>query len=168
MKKQTWKRLPAPKMAAAGLAAVLMLILSVPGQAAPKKHWYTDAKWWAGTAVILGVSALDVQSSCRAFAEGYHEENFVIRGSQSCGQVSGFGFSFAALSVGLHAMAWHCQQDDFWTKRAAGEKGRCYGENQYEGKHPKLNALLVYGAIPAIQAGVHIAAAVHNYELPRL
>ncbi len=158
---------PAPKSKATGaLAVIVLFLLAVPAQASPR-HWYSDAKWWAGTAVIVGATALDVQSTCRNFGRGYVEGDFVIRGSTSCGEVSGIAFSAAAFSVGMHALAWHCQQEDFWT-HADGQRGRCYGENHYVGKHPTLNAWLVYGAIPAIQFGAHVPAAIYNYTRPNL
>jgi hypothetical protein len=133
------------------------LALAAPGQAAPK-HWYTDGRWWAGTAVIVGSNILDVQSSCRAYGMGYHEQGSLLRGTRSCGKVAAVGMSFTGLYIGLHALAWHCQQSSF-------HPFTCYGANQYDGNHPKLWGAMVYGTIPAIQAGVHLNAAIGNYRL---
>lgn len=143
---------------AMGVAAIILVLLTLatPAQAAPK-HWYKDWKWYAGAALIVASTTVDVHSSCRAFSGGYYEQNFILRGSRSCGQVAGVAFGTAAFAVGMHALAWHCNSNVGW---------KCYGLNQNEGKHKTAWNVITYTAIPAAFGVAHVPVAIHNYRLP--
>lgn len=129
----------------------------IPEPTTHAKHFYKDWRWLAGAAVIAGATAVDVQSSCRAFAHGAHETNPLIRGTQSCGKVAALGITFGTFQVGLHALVWHCSQNIGW---------HCIGMNHDDDPHRKLWNTVQLMTVPAIDAPPHIWAAVHNYRLP--
>lgn len=148
-----------------GLTLSLLVVFAVPAFAGPK-HFYTDKKWWIGVAVIGAANALDALSTCQSAGRGI-ETNPILGPNPSCKNVAGLTIGGFVIESGFHALSWHCQQDDFFEQHPAGQKGRCYGLNQYEGNHPILNQVLVYSAIPAINVGFHIPAAIHNWGLPK-
>lgn len=125
-------------------------------------HWYRDKKWWAGTVVNGLVLALDSHSTCRAFDHGGVETNFLLRGNRSCGvQIGAAVAEFAGITT-LHALAWHCvQNEDTWHGF-----GKCYGLNQDNGTHQSAWHAVAYLAAPVATAAGHIPAAIHNYRLP--
>jgi hypothetical protein len=137
-----------------------MLLLAIPAKATPK-HFYRDWRWWTGAAVIVGTELVDVHSSCRVFAEGYHEMNWPLRGTRSCGKVASSAMGFAAIGITLHALAWHCVQNDGWF-------GKCYGMNQDNGKYKRFWDDAAYLAAPAAFGIPHTWAAIDNYRLPRI
>ena len=132
-----------------------ILMCAVNTEASPS-HWYKDPKWWAGAAVIGAVTALDAHSTCQAFGKGAVEQNWLLRGSTSCGQVSGVATAYAIGEIGLHALAWHCENNAGWHFR---------GLNQDNSPHASIWKAIAYTAIPAANAAVHIPAAIHNYRL---
>ena len=142
----------------------LASFLAIPASAKPK-HWYLDKKWWAGTAVIGLSTALDAHSTCALTGRG-SETNFILGPHPSCGKVALFELSGFAFNTALHALIWHCAQDDFFEPRPPGQKGSCYGLNQYEGSHSKVISLVVYTSIPAINVASHVSAAIQNYAVP--
>ena len=144
---------------------LLPVFLVVPSFAGPK-HFYTDKKWWIGVAVIGATSALDALSTCQTADRG-SESNFILGLHPSCKSVAALEIAGFASQSGLHALAWHCQQDDFLEKHPHGVHGRCYSLNEYEGSHPVLNQVFIYSAVPAINAGIHVPAAIHNWSLPK-
>ena len=93
---------------------VLLLALATSAQAAP--HWYSSPKWWAGTAIIGTVAALDGISSQRAYNRGYIEGGWdaapIIGQHPSRGALAGYCAGEFALGTTLHWGFWRLTHND--------------------------------------------------------
>jgi hypothetical protein len=128
-------------------AIVLLLagiVLAAPAHARPR-HWYTDWKWYAGEAVIVGAVVADGRSTCLGFSRGLVENNPLARGSQSCGASVGALTVGAVAYTGLHAW-YHTLPSD---------------------STPKFWKAVNVVAIPIVVCSFHCTAAINNYaQLP--
>ena len=119
------------------------LLLAPTAQARPK-HWYTDAKWWAGVAVIGAAVAADYATTAQLQRQGNVETNPILGPHPSNAKLAGVGTGAFAFYVGLHAAEYHLTRDDTKPWRTAS-----------------------YLLMPAIVGGIHGYAAAHNEGLLR-
>lgn len=125
----------------ATLAAIVFLVPAV-AQARPK-HFYEDWKWWAGESVIIAAVALDGHSTCQGFNRGLVENNFLARGSTSCGRTAGSLVAGAGFYTALHLLD---------RKYVADGQSRVWD-------------FLGYTEVPIVACAIHCTAAAHNYSL---
>lgn len=122
------------------IVGLLFLAAAAPASADP---FYKHKRWWAGVAVIGAAVALDAHSSCRAFSHGAIETNPWIYGTRSCAEVSGLMVGAFGFYTTMHALEWHVTQNQ------------------------PNKAIRIFGqvALPAVAVGIHVPAAIHNYDL---
>jgi len=123
------------------------------------RHFYADWRWWLGEGVIGLSNALDAHSTCNGFGYGAIESGDpLIRGTRSSGDVAKVATLSFGIQTTLHALIWHCSESSFHPLH-------CYGMNQDVSKHKTIWQAFELSTMPAIAAGAHIPAAIHNYEL---
>jgi hypothetical protein len=123
--------------------ALILAILCLPVAAsAQPKHWYQDKKWWVGEAIIGAAIAADYGVSAH---QGFVGESNVLLGPHpSTGRAVGVSLFAFGFESGVHILNWHLvvhnEPNKYW--RAAG-----------------------YLTMPAISAGAHGYAAIHDASL---
>lgn len=120
--------------------AIFLLFCAVPAQAAPK-HFYTDWKWWVGTAINGTMVALDMHSTTVMLSRGGTESNMILGPHPSNGEVAGLGVGAFAYWTVIHAVDWHFGHDD----------------------PNKAWRVIGYIAMPIATTAIHGSAAIENY-----
>lgn len=121
-----------------------ILIMAAPAESA-QKHWYRDWKTWAGVGIIGFSTGLDAHSTCQAFAHGAVETSLALNGNRSCATAAETMAGAFAFYTTLHALESHFGHKD----------------------ESRFVRDVTPWAIPAVVAGIHLSAAIHNYEITK-
>jgi hypothetical protein len=91
------------------LTRLLALLLLLPSlaQAAPRKHWFTDPKWWIGETVNVAAVIADCDSTRRGLAQGLQESNPLLGHHPSARRLIGVCVGEIGALTSLHAAGWH-------------------------------------------------------------
>jgi len=128
-------------MRKAFLAMLVLLVASASVDAAPR-HWYSDARWWAGEAVIVGSVIADGRSTCTAFGRGEVEWSILARGTTSCKRITlSLVGAASAYTVG-HAVSYKLVEND----------------------PSRTLRTIRFFTVPAVIFFAHGTAAIHNYQ----
>jgi hypothetical protein len=76
------------------------------GDGLPRKHFFTDPKWWIGEGVILVSITADGYTTARR-TPGLTERSWFLGPNPSIRRVEGVSLLNAAVQTTLHAGAWH-------------------------------------------------------------
>lgn len=94
------------------ICCLALLSLAASAEARPK-HWYTDKKWWVGTALMGAAIAADAHSTSRGVGMGLQERNTWAFGSRpSNARIAGISLGYFAIQTSLHAAAWHVERNE--------------------------------------------------------
>jgi len=88
------------------IALVLCLVFGCVTEAAPRKHWFTDPKWWAGEAAIAAAIVADSHSTASR-PPGAVESNWLLGRNPSNRKVALVSLGYFGIQTSLHAAAWH-------------------------------------------------------------
>ena len=76
------------------------------GDGAPRKHWFSDPKWWIGEGVIAASIFADGYTTSQRPA-GITESNPFLGKNPSTQKVAGISLLNFGIQTTLHAGAWH-------------------------------------------------------------
>ena len=93
--------------------AVLMVsCLACSSASARPRHWYTNWKWWAGEAAIVGSLVADGRSTCLGYSRGLVEANPLARGTRSCASAVSILLTAGTVYTGLHVESYRTLEND--------------------------------------------------------
>jgi hypothetical protein len=123
------------------LLGVLLGVLLLANSASAKpKHFYQSGVFWTGVAAIGLSVALDADSTCRALPYGVDVGGSLI---SNCRDAKITAAAAGAFYTALHIALWDLGHND------PNRGWRTFSE----------------WAMPAVAGGIHISAAIHNYEV---
>lgn len=132
--------------------ALILLLLPVTAEAKPK-HWFTDPKWWVGTALMGAAIAADAHSTSRGVGMGLREENWALGPKPSNARIAGISLGYFGIQTALHAGAWH------FTHHVPLADSSGYDEDRLGWR------ILGYTALPATVLAINGHSAAKNYRL---
>jgi hypothetical protein len=123
------------------------------GDGAPRKHWYTDPKWWAGEGVIVASIWADGKTTAMRPA-GITEANGLFLGTNpSDKKIAGISLLDFGIQTTLHAGAWH------FTHHVPLADGSGYTQDRLGWR------IVGYTGVPTSVALIAGRNAVKNYQL---
>lgn len=152
------------------IAILVLLAMVVPADAAPRKHWYRDPKWWIGEVVIGAAITADCYSTARTIQRGVVSETNPLLGPYpSNGKIAGVCVAGFGIQTVLHASAWHVVHHEPLAASCDKDSlGRATYRNckQFEQDNVFWRSL-AYTAIPTVAVVINGRAAANNFKLEK-